>query len=109
MHLLVLLVSTHEPCPPALFKRYRKYGVAVFMCEHHGVKEYIEVVVKSCREWLNKVTSKLNFRQSFILSQGEVKKLVVQFCDEQHATVHEQAVIALSADYIRGSFGKNYV
>jgi hypothetical protein len=79
------------------------------MCEHHGVKEYIEVVVKSCREWLNKVTSKLNFRQSFILSQGEVKKLVVQFCDEQHATVHEQAVIALSADYIRGSFGKNYV
>jgi hypothetical protein len=39
----------------ALFKRYRKYGVAVFMCEHHGVKEYIEIVVKSCREWLNKV------------------------------------------------------
>jgi hypothetical protein len=79
------------------------------MCEHHGVKEYIEVVVKSCREWLNKVTPKRDFHQSLILSQGEVKKLVVQFSDEQHVTVHEQAVIALSADYIRGSFGKYYV
>ncbi len=39
--------------------------------------------------------------------QGEVKKLVVQFSDENHVTVYEQAVIALSADYIRGSFGKS--
>jgi hypothetical protein len=39
--------------------------------------------------------------------QGEVKKLVVQFSDEQHVTVHEQAVISLSANYIRGSFGKS--
>ena len=38
--------------------------------------------------------------------QGEVKKLVVQFSDEQRVTVHEQAVISLSANYIRGSFGK---
>jgi hypothetical protein len=47
--------------PPALFKRYRKYGVAVFMCEHHGVKEYIELVVKSCREWLSKVKDNRKF------------------------------------------------
>jgi hypothetical protein len=51
-------VFSHPSCCPALFKRYRKYGVAVFMCEHHGVKEYVEVVVKSCREWLNKVSVK---------------------------------------------------
>ena len=56
--LLALCLFTHQSLCPALFKRYRKYGVAVFMCEHHGVKEYIEVVVKSCREWLIKVAIK---------------------------------------------------
>jgi hypothetical protein len=52
----VWFASTQSFCPE-LFKRYRKYGVAVFMCEHPGVKDYIELVVKSCREWLNKVKS----------------------------------------------------
>lgn len=31
------------------------------MCEHHGVKEYIELVVKSCREWLSKVKDNCKF------------------------------------------------
>ena len=66
MHLFALCVSTHQSCCPALFKRYRKYGVAVFMCEHHGVKEYIEVVVKSCREWLNKVKRHMILDHPFI-------------------------------------------
>jgi len=50
-----LFILFHLMCCPALFKRHRKYGVAAFMCEHHGVKDYIEVVVKSCKEWLMKV------------------------------------------------------
>ena len=36
-----------------------------------------------------------------------MKKLVVQFCDERYVTVYEHAVIALSTNYIRGSFGKS--
>ena len=64
MHFFALCVSTHQSCCPALFKRYRKYGVAVFMCEHHGVKEYIEVVVNSCRDWLFKVKMTCGFRSA---------------------------------------------